>query len=442
MNTIKGFLSIPAIANNLPGQVATFGELSSRSGTFSRNRSNYNNVDDAPGVEFLGFTTKNNSGSVIVVPPAVADHILSVGYWVYQQYLTSSIPSNANKPTFLNSLSSEFAEMDNISINEILDGSPTVSQRMPDYIEWVFSHSGTDNNIKLWFADSRFASQYDDYEVVVLPPIPTIDNLNQNSVAVNTLLNAYKAPQLLAAVETASDNMPYTKLVSKELIWNSPTQQGVTLTTNWTAIIWGAAGNDNEVIKNEIISYISTHSTLDVWDSIYPTLYAENEFVVIPMWLDTAIPQDGLNVGIFSPAIRVGKQLTVAQAYVPATYAQSVDLPTFLSAHLIGSTAFFRSLSFLIVGNPNNNGGVYSFKQTYPDYINVQTDNPDWGRMEETTRDFITKLNDAFEKAMTLTDISAVPVGYTRAVRNNKVYLAFTEGDYNYLVLTKHSYTA
>lgn len=40
-----------------------------------------------------------------------------------------------------------------------------------------------------------------------------------------------------------------------------------------------------------------------------------------------------------------------------------------------------------------------------------------------------------------MTDTSSVPVGYTRVTRNNKVYLAFVEGLYNYLVLTKHSYT-
>lgn len=441
MNRIKGFIAIPAINNNAEGQTAIFGELTTYSKTFSKQQSSYVNPSLAAGIELIGFTTKNISGSHIVLPQAVVNHILSVSNWVYNQHTSGLIPSDANKASFINALAVEFSTMNGITINEILDGSPTVSQRMPDYISWTFTNSGTDNEIKIWFADSKFRTQYDDFEITIIPPIPVIDNLNNNSAVVNALLVGFSGAGLINAVETAAANTPYTKLVSKNVVWNDPAIPNVTLNTNWTAVIYGAAGNDNEAIKTAIRNYIGSNSTLTVWDNIFPTLYAENEFIVIPMWLDTAIAPAGLDYGIYSPAINVGKLMTTATAYVPATYAQSVVLPTYFNSHLVVANAFFRSLAFMVIGNPNNSGGVYSFKTVYPDYIDVQTDSPDWGRMTVNTRAWVTKINDAFEKAMVMTDTSSVPVGYTRVTRNNKVYLAFVEGLYNYLVLTKHSYT-
>lgn len=441
MNIVKGFASIPALANNLPGQVGQFGEVSTYSATFSRNKSNYSNAVTAAGVEFVGFTTKNNAGTVVTLSQVVSDHILSVIKWVLGRHIASAIPANANKSAFIGSLTTEFPLMSAVVINEILNGTPTVALRMPDYISWTFTDSGTPNLIKVWFSDSRFRTQYDDYEVVIIPPIPIIDQLNNNSAAVTALIAGYRPSQLLNAIATVAANVPYTMVVSKTLVWNSPGVSVATLNTDWTAVIYGAAGNDNEIIKNAIRNYIGTHSLLTVWNEVYPTLYAENEFIVIPMWNDVAIAASGLDYGIYSAGVNVGELIPTATAKIPSTYAQSVVLSVFLGANLVVANAFFRSLSFMMIGNPGNIGGIYSMRQTFPDYIDVQTDSPDFGRMTLDTRNFVVHLNDALEKALTLTDISAIPVGYTRLVRDGVVYLGFTEGAYSYLVVTKHSFT-
>ena len=113
---------------------------------------------------------------------------------------------------------------------------------------------------------------------------------------------------------------------------------------NGTLIIYGAAGNDADAIKNAIREYISTHSALPNWSTLYPTLYADNEFTIIPMWGDVAVAPTTLDPTLYASAIRVGKLITVAAAMIPGTYAQSVVISSYLNAQLYIASAFFRSL--------------------------------------------------------------------------------------------------
>lgn len=439
MNSIKGFSSLPSLADNSPGQIALFGELSTVSETFSRYKSNYANPALYPGVEFIGFTTKNDIGSQITLNGTVSGHILQVMHWVYGQYNASAIPSNANKATFINSLVAEFPDMTLVSINEILNGS--LSQRMPDYIQWTFSDGGTDNSIKVWFSNSRFESQYDDYEIIVIPPVSVINQLNSNTAVVAALVAARTISEFTTQLAIANGGIPQTLIANLPLVWNDPVTVGATMTTNWSAVIYGAAGNDNDKIKAAVREYIANNSVLTVWPTIYPALYAENEFIVIPMWVDIASPESGLDVAMYRAATKAGLVFSRATTHVPSSYGSAIALPLFLNSNLEVASAFWRSINFLVVGNPNNMGGVYSFNQKFPDYMNLQPSSTDWGRLSVLTRNFIVKLNDALEKALTLTQISAVPVGYSRVVKSSKVYLSFTYGGFNYLVLSAGSFS-
>jgi len=440
MNSIKGFISLPTLANNLPGQVGLFGELSTVSATFSRNKSNYADPIAYPGVELVGFTTKTDAGSQITLTGTVSDHVLAVAYWVYTQYNASTIPANANKAAFIASLIAEFPEMTSVTINEILNG--TLSQRLPDYISWTFDDAGTSNVIKIWFSDARFQSQYDDYEIIVIPPITVIDQLIATTAVVAGLVHAVTPSVIISKVAIASGGVPYTRLVSQPVTWNDPGIPGSTLITEWTVLIYGLAGNDADLIKNQIREYIAAHSSSTVWPTVYPSLYAENEFTIIPLWTNVAVPEAALDVALYTPSARVGSLQAIATANLPTSYGSAVLLPTYLNAQLTVSSAFWRSISFLAVGNPNNIGSQFSFKNKYADYMNLDTSSPDWGRMSLTTRNFIVALNAALEQALTLTELGPVPMGYSRVLRNGKVYISFSYSGFNYLILTAGSYTA
>lgn len=439
MNTIKGFISIGALANNAPGQTAIFGELSDRARTYSRTKSEFTNPSTYPNVRLETFLTKNASNTNYTPNNNVVNHILQVASWISDQHANSAIPSNASKAVFINSLEAQFADMTDVSINEILNGSPT-TKRMPDYVQWHYDDSGVDTVIKIWFSDTRFRSQYDDYEIYIVPPINPINQLNNTTATVNSLLAGVRHSDIINAIRTIEGDFPSTDIVAYPLTWNDPGVGTGTIQTDWTAVVYGIAGTDLDNIKNAIRQYIADHSALTTWSLIYPALYADNEFVIIPMWSDIATPESGLDVELYRGAVRAGDLINTAIARIPNTYAQSVVITSFLNTNLAVCSAFFRSLTFLAIGNPNNVNADFNFIAKYPDYMTALTTSPDWLRMSVATRDFITKLNDALEKAITVTSTSPVPVGYTRVTRNGKVYLTFTLAGFQYMVLVKSSY--
>ncbi len=182
MNNLKGFISIPSLANNTQGVTAPFGELSTYASTFSRYKSNYSKPANYAGVELIAFTTKTDTGVYYTPSQTVSDHILQVAYWVYQQHITGSIPSNTYLTQFKNDIALANPGMTNVDINEILVGSsPTL--RMPDYVAWEYTSAGTLHHIKIWFSDSRFRSQFDDFEILVVPPLPVINRTREHGVA-------------------------------------------------------------------------------------------------------------------------------------------------------------------------------------------------------------------------------------------------------------------
>jgi hypothetical protein len=439
MNTIKGFISIGALANNAPGQTALFGELSNRARTYSRTTAEFVNPTSNPNVRLETFVTKNASNANYTPNNNVVNHILAVASWINDQHTNSAIPSNASKAAFINSLSAQFTDMTDIEINEILNGSPS-TKRMPDYVEWHYDDAGVDTLIKVWFSDSRFRSQYDEYSIYIVPPIAPINQLNNTTATVNSLLANVRHSDIINAIRTIEGDFPSTDIIAYPLTWNDPGVGTGTIVTEWTAVVYGIAGTDLDNIKNAIRQYITDNSALTTWSLIYPALYADNEYVIIPMWNDIASPETGLDVELYRGCVSAGDLINIALSRIPNTYAQSVVITSFLGLHLTVSSAFFRSLTFLAIGNPNNVNADFNLKVKYPDYMTALTTSPDWLRMSIDTRNFITTLNDALEKAITVTATSPVPVGYTRVTRNGKVYLTFTLAGFQYMVLVKSSY--
>ena len=439
MNTIKGFISNGTLANNSPGQTAIFGELSERARTYSRTKAEFVIPSLYPNVRLDTFHTRNAGNANYTPNNNVISHILQVASWINDQHVNSAIPSNASKAGFITSLEAQFPAMTQVGINEILNGSPS-TKRMPDYVEWHYDDSGVDTLIKVWFSDSRFRSQYDEYNIYIVPPITPINQLNNATATVNSLLANVRHSDIFNAVRTIEGEFPSTDTVTYPIVWNDPGVGTGTINTEWTAVVYGIAGTDLDNIKNAIRQYITDNSALTTWSTIYPALYADNEFVIVPLWGEIAVPESGLDVELYRGSVRAGNLINIALAHIPGSYSQSVNIVSFLGANLAVSSAFFRSLSYLAVGNPNNVNADFNFNSKYGDYLTALTTSPDWLRMSVETRNFITKLNDALEKAITVTATSPVPVGYTRVTRNSRVFLTFTLLGFQYMVLVKDSY--
>lgn len=440
MSDIKAFVSMPSLENNAPGIVATFGELSVHSRTFTRDYQVLANPDTTPSSSVVVFKSTNNAGDPQIVPTLVGARLMLIAEWIYDQHTTGQIPSNANKQTFINALQAEFPDVERTIVGQILNGS-TPSRKMPDYIKFVIPQGAEEHRITLWFSDSRFRTQYTDYTVLIIPPINTIDLLNNDNVAVvSAMLAERTTAQFVAKMNQLSGLIPYTSMQTYDLTWHQPNGGAGRLPTTWSAIVYGDAGTDADVIKNAIREYIANNTSNTNWDDIYPDLYAENEYAIIPLWENIAIPETGLDVGLFSPVVKTGTLANIAVTRAPSGYGQTSTLTQHVNASMEILGTPYRSMQLLVIGNPNNPDEQYSFSQQYPDYLNVPTTSSDYSRMSGKTRAYYQLLLEGLEYARRYTDGDVPPAGFTKTIRGNRVFLTFLADGYQWHILSRVSY--
>ncbi len=454
MNRIKGFIANPLYVTPSPGGVSPIGELSTYSSTFAKETEVFAAVTYA-GVELHTFKMYDDVTQLpISMPATLDDKILHVAAEIYARYENSLIPSNSptNIADFVsaavgsNGLGEVFAadDLTDFTVNELVEVAPT--KNMPDYVDFIYNDGTTDFNVRIWFMDEAFRTQYDEFLIEVIPPIDNIDQFNNNTVTVSALLAAMSTSAIVSRIQTLTGDAPATLVKSVNYTWTDPTLPTSTRPTTWVLLIYGPAGNDNDRIKQAIRDYIAANGNPVIdWPELFPDIYAENEFALIPFWVFlAAAPETEFNYGVYQPVWKPSAIHAKLKNGVPDAYGLSVDLDVFVDVNGEVTGAPYRSMAFGILGNPNNAGGIVQLTQKHPSYMNVPTSSPDFARMAVATQNFALKFNEALEIARTMTAASVVPAGFGRTIRAGKVYTTFNvDGDQStYLILTKASYNA
>ena len=190
MYWLKGFVNIDALANNTPGSVAALGELSNISLSYSIEKG-YFNRHDYEKVEFVSFTSKKDT-TVITAPAKYTDHIIKVAEWMYDQALAKKFTDDeeAFRVLLLAQYGSEIADF---------ECGKMVTEKgiwLPSYIAWKYDLAGEENLIRVWFSDAAFKAQYDDYQIVVVPPIEPVDTFQLTKAKVAEALAKFTVPDL------------------------------------------------------------------------------------------------------------------------------------------------------------------------------------------------------------------------------------------------------
>ncbi len=437
--TLKGFYSMPALADNgANGVVARFGELSAHSRTFTRDEKNFVNPS-YPNIELVTFKLVNE-GDVSTTPStAFTNKLLALGNWLYNQHVGGNIPSDANKQTFIDAIATEISGLSNIEIGQIINGI-TTSRNLIDYIAFNVSDNDKKYNVKIWCSDSKFRSQYENFIIMPIPPIDVIDDLHTNVTALANRLSEVTPAYIVDIANALADNKPYTKLASLQLTWHDPENSQSTYKTNWYFIVHGDLGLDIDNQKNAVREYISQNSDKTNWDKVYPELYSENEFIIIPLWENMALPDGSASVGLYSSMVDYGKISDIAKTRIPTGYAQITNINTFINKWLKVMAVYYRGMQVLALANPSNAGSYFDLREKFPDYTCVSTTDVDFSRMEPLTREFIIQLNTALEYARTMSTSAVAPVGFNKITRGNRQYLTFNVEGHYFLVLIKSSY--
>lgn len=441
MNDIKGFLVIPSLVDNRDGITAKFGELSEVSETFSRDRRTFNNATIAPNIALKTFRYVNNVGETInPASDAVMRRLLILGQWIYNQYDATQIPPNIQAAMFADAIKQEHS-LTEVTVGTITQGV-TTNKRLPTFVRVKFIEANVEYTAKLWISDEAFRKEYEHSQIFVIPPTPSITDLRLDSVGLTAVLATSNiATHLINNLSSITTKYPQSAIIKFDLPWHDLSNPDITINTTWTIVTYGLSGTDVDEVKEAIRNYIAANSSESQWNVIYPSLYSENEFAIVPVWDEVAAPEAGANPILFSPSVTPLKMTQVANSRLPSGYAQqSGSLATFVSTNLRALPSSYRELMLLAIGNPNNSGDITDIKKVYADYTGLPSSNADFSRMAEKTRNFITKLHYALEVAYTAEQSTILPSEFTRAIRSGRLYVTFVLDGYQFLVQARSAY--
>lgn len=437
MYVLKGFIDHALLVSNAVGVTATIGELSTESLTYSRERGSYvkAGIDDLTLTSFLSARdgTKIAATEVLSDPDTIADHVLTVGKWVYDQTILGANVVNADE--LLQAAVTQFdAIATNFQCGQIItDGR----YYMPEWFSWTHKTlDGGSNQFKVWFVDASFKSQYDEFEFVIIPPLDNLDDFFKTGTEVEALLKARTLSDTMDKIQQAKAGNPETILRADEYDYIDPLNATHIVPSNWGLLIYGAAGNNVDSIKDALINYTLANSThvKDDWLKILPDIFKRTEFMLVPRWDSYAIPNRTLEAGIYSPVANLTSALALIKQVIVSYPGSHIDTNVDLMGHP------YKSLSILAVGGPDNHNDWFKITDVFPDYIDVSSTSLDFNRMSQATRDWMLTLEQMLIIAESMTEYSSIPFSMTRTVRDGILYLVWSYQNIHYLVAAKKNF--
>ena len=435
MFALKAFASHSLFINNTPGVISAVGEISTKSLTYAREKGSYKSINSAE-IELTTFTSMLN-GLQFQLTTDIVDEIINIVKYIYNKAIT--IQGVVYRDEILQYLLTTYAATSfNFDSGNVVDNGRYF---VPEWISWESKNTGNigaGNVIKIWLSDPSFQLQYDDYEIVVVPPFVPLDNFFLPASMVNTQVNAVNMSAMINNIQIAKNNYPETIIRSESFNYIDPYNSLNTFPTVWNLLIYGEAGNNIDIIQNTLINYILANSTKlkADWTILLPDLFKRTEFSIVPDWTRWGIPNRALVTGIYSPITNLTNSLTLLNNTVK-------NYPT---AHINANASVlpqaYKSLSLLIVGSPDNKNNAFKISDIFSDYINVPTSSADFNRMSTITQAWVTMIATMIVTAENMNPFSSVPSGMSKVTRNGILYLVSNYNNIDYLVAAKMSLPA
>ena len=439
MRSIKAFYRLSSLANNNPGVVATFGEIETQSLTFTTEDRNYK-YSTYPNTELVTLQVVDDLQQPVITTEALMRRITAVGEWLYEQHIKGTIPADALREQIYASLRVEFADLQWISMGELVRSAEN-SFFMPTYVEFIATDSSYEYHVKVWLSNKKLQEEYEPYTLYIIPPV---DNLNQfinNTVTVAGILSGFTPKKMLQKYNAIRKDNPETRLDMFDLTWHDPEDSSSRIETSWGYIAYGVGATSLDNIKTGIRDYLAGNSQYEDWPSVFPSLYEENDFTLVPLWDNISVRETQVDQNLYASYSSIKELTAIAKRSTPTSYGTAASIEKHIAKNLEIFSTFYRGMMFISIGNPSNLNRLVKLSTLYPDYSSVPVSS-DFERMEEATRTFAERLAICLEAAHTYREGDTVPSGYYRLNRNSKTYIAFLFNNYQYMVMTRDSYMA
>jgi hypothetical protein len=429
MYKLSGFIKIDDQINNVVGVTSMIGELSTYCATFSKEKGYYMG-DYAPGISFISFTSRQNNNQQIAVVPSYSEHVLQVAHRAVTY--SRQMGQNVTTQDIANDLFNQFPNL--IFDMETGPMVSTATLSMPEWISWNNSVlSGGDNRIKIWFSDQAFKRQYDDYEIAILNPVDDLMDLMREPSVTQAALDDRTHVKTMELIAQLKDGYPETILRAQTYTLINLLQPNRTFSVTWYAIVYGAAGDNPDIIKENIIAQLAQVGvvSLEEWRQTLPALFMTTEFTLIPSWLEQAIPDRTTQAGIYSPISNVRQMLNKMVDFYNDIDSEHVE------NYLQCLTVPYRSLTIHSLSGQDNINDLYALTDVYPDLINVGTSSQDFSRMSKKTQAFAIVLEEMIIIAENEEQYAELPTHTRRITRYNKTWITRNHDGIQFLIYAK-----
>lgn len=429
MLTIKGFCTRRMQADNQPGRVATFGELSTYARTFAKDIGIYA-IAAVPTIELNVFSNKLDDQAQDSLSTEFVEPIINICNWIYDRSQSTSV--DVSKNDYLTDLTNNFyGSITNINVGTIKNAD---GRTMPEWYSFKLNNS-QDNEIKIWLSSTAFERDYDEYEITVVSPLLNVDTLFRPVSEIRDALSSMTLSDIMDKVQTTKAKEPETLMKIETIQYINPQDNNITIDTNWYVLIYGPAGNNSESIKSAIVSYILAQSNEPEtsWKQIFPYLFKITRMFVLPRWDKMAIANRQSYAGIYSPISTVGESLT----YAKATLSQLAN--TFVEDNLQITHHKYRAISLLCCGGEDNAQDKFKLTDYMPDYIAEASTTQDFNRMSESTKQWSVMMEELLILAEANNDQATLPLSTRKLTINNVDYLSRSFGKVEYLVAVKET---
>jgi hypothetical protein len=428
MNLIKGFVTINTYVSNVKNTVSLLGELSTWSQTYSRQKADY----VLPAYSNLKLTTfksiKASDKSYKTLPDIEIKEIFDIINKCIDYNINNIQPYNPDD--FRNSINNFFfGKLLNFSTGAFVSNG---SISLPQWVSWE-SIDNSNDNIKIWLSDAAFKDQYDEYEIEVIPPVSDLSLLFGLPAPLKIALDSRSLSQTYELVDTIKAGNPETCVRSLPFtLTNLFTSD--TIITNWTAVIYGKAGDQLDNIKEAVTTYVLNNSnkTLVQYQTILPELFRRTEFILVPLWHKKSISNLTELSSLYSSIVSYKDIL----AFLTNVY-ETVVYPTGYVAENMAIMPYdFKGISVSIIPGTTNITGKRALSDLFPDYIAVNTSSLDFSRMTVNTQKFVIELGKLLLASESLTNGNILPGNFRQINRNGMSYISMTFDGINYLMAT------
>lgn len=384
MFDFKGFINITPLKDNGDMKLSPVGELSAHSATYSRDKTYFERPNQQ--VELVGFTSKKDGAKV--TPAAVyTNHILELAQWVYSNAINGTITND--QEAFQRLLVGRYET----EISKAFSG-PMIEAKgnwFPEWISWKLDHD-EDNSIKIFFADQAFRDGYKDYEIVIVPPIEPVDTFQGIRSVVEEAMKTFTLPTHHEKAIDKSGGVPYTYLLSHTYQWHDREDSTSTMPTDWSVIIWGAAGANPSHIKQayrEQILANSGHPYAD-WVKVFPEIFTTTMFTIVPGWSIRGIPNLEEVGALYSPILPYDFIQEVAEHFADSAASGDSSNNNGLPAQEVTTLpSLYKSLNTVCVAGNENREEIRSIYDAIKDYALISASSPDIGRVSKETTEWI-----------------------------------------------------